>query len=117
MRHYDELATFEREGFLVFVDKTYEDIDPWSQLSECFDSKRQLYADIDSGKYEWFMLRVRVMLDGHEFGSHYLGGCLYENPADVIKDGTVEDCLIEAMHEARQEVKRLKEKLNALTVE
>jgi hypothetical protein len=117
MRHYDELATFEREGFLVFVDKTYEDIDPWSQLSECFDSKRQLYADIDSGKYEWFMLRVRVMLDGHEFGSHYLGGCLYENPADVMKDGTVEDCLIEAMHEARQEVKRLKEKLNALTVE
>lgn len=117
MRHYDELATFERDGFLVFVDKTYEDIDPWSQLSECFDSKEQLYADIDSGKYEWFMLRTRVMLDGHEFGSHYLGGCLYENPADVLTDGTVEDCLIEAMHEARQEVKRLKEKLNALTVE
>ena len=117
MRHYEEIATFERDGFLVFVDKTYEDIDPWSQLSECFDNKKKLYADIESGKYDWFMLRVRVMLDGHEMGSHYLGGCLYENPQDVLTDGTVEDCLIEAMHEARQEVKRLKEKLNALTVE
>jgi hypothetical protein len=117
MRHYDELATFERNGFLVFVDKTYEDIDPWSQLNECFDSKRQLYADIDSGKYEWFMLRVRVMLDGHELGSHYLGGCLYEDAREVLTDGTVEDCLIEAMHEAKQEVKRLKEKLNALAFE
>jgi hypothetical protein len=28
MRYYDELATFERDGFLVIVDKTYEDIDP-----------------------------------------------------------------------------------------
>lgn len=117
MRHYEELATFERDGFLVFVDKTYEDIDPWSQLSECFDSKEQLYEDIDNGKYDWFMLRTRVMLDGHEFGTHYLGGCLYMDAKDVLTDGTVEDCLIEAMHEARQEVKRLKEKLNALTVE
>ena len=116
MRHYEEIATFERDGFLVFVDKTYEDIDPWSQLSECFDSKHKLYKDIDSGKYDWFMLRVRVMLDGHELGNHYLGGCLYENPADVMTDGTVEDCLIEAMHEAKQEVKRLKERLNAIAV-
>lgn len=114
MRHYEEIATFERDGFLVFVDKTYEDIDPWSQLSECFPSKHKLYKDIDSGKYEWFMLRVRVMLDGHELGSHYLGGCLYENAQDVLTDGTVEDCLIEAMHEAKQEVRRLKERLNAI---
>jgi hypothetical protein len=107
MRHYDELATFERDGFLIFVDKSYEDIDPWSQLSECFDSKRQLYADIDSGKYEWFMLRVRAMLDGHELGCSYLGGCLYEDARDVLTDGTVEDQLIEVLAEARAEARRL----------
>ena len=101
----------------MFVDKTDEDIDPWSQLSECFPSKHKLYRDIESGKYDWFMLRVRVMLDGHELGSHYLGGCLYEDARQVLEDGTVEDCLIEAMHEAKQEVRRLKEKLNALAVE
>jgi hypothetical protein len=117
MRHYEELGSFERDGFLVVVDKTYEDIDPWSQLSECFDSQKQLYADIDSGKYEWFMLRVRVLLDEHELGSHYLGGCLYERPEDVLTDGTVEDCLIEAMAEARREALRLKQALVELDLE
>jgi hypothetical protein len=117
MRHYDELASFERDGFLIFVDKSWEDIDPWSQLSECFDSQKQLYADIDSGKYEWFMLRVRAMLDGHELGCSYLGGCLYEDARDVLTDGTVEDQLIEVLYEAKQEVRRLKERLDKINLE
>jgi hypothetical protein len=113
MRFYETIGSFERNGFLIIVDKTHEDIDPWDQLSECFDSKKQLYADIDSGKYEWFMLRTRALLDGHELGCAYLGGCLYERAEEVLTDGTVEDQLIEVLHEAKQEVKRLKEKLNA----
>jgi hypothetical protein len=117
MRFYEEIGSFERNGFLIIVDKTHEDIDPWDQLSECFDSKKQLYADIDSGKYEWFMLRTRALLDGHELGCSYLGGCLYERAEEVLADGTVEDQLIEVLHEAKQEVKRLKEKLNALAFE
>jgi len=117
MRHYDELATFERDGFLVLVDKSYEDLSP----RDCFDDSchdiAQICRDIDSYKLDWFMLRVRVMFDGHELGSHYLGGCLYENAKDVLTDGTVEDCLFEAMREAKQEVQRLKEKLNAFEFE
>ena len=119
MRHYDEIARFERDGFTVVVDKTYEDIDPWDQLNECFDSKEELYDKINCGDLDWFMLRVRVLLDGHEFGSHYLGGCLYDwnKVNDVLTDGTAEDCIYEAMNEAKAEVKRLKDKLNALVVE
>ena len=117
MRHYDELATFERDGFLVFVDKTWEDL----PLSHCFDDEcydiKEMEEQVERCDLDWFMLRVRVMLDGHEMGSHYLGGCLYKDAREVLTDGTVEDCLIEAMHEAKQEVKRLKEKLNALAVE
>jgi hypothetical protein len=119
MRDYTEIARLERDGFEVIVDKTYEDIDPWSQLSECFDDRDELYRKIGSGDLDWFMLRVRVMLDGHEFGSHYLGGCLYEwnKVGDVMTDGTAEDCIYAAMLEAKAEVKRLKDKLNALVVE
>ena len=62
------------------------------------------------------MLRVRVLFDGHELGSHYLGGCLYENAKDVLTDGTAEDCIAEALIEARGEVRRLKERLNAIVV-
>ena len=116
MRHYDELASFEREGFLVIVDNTYDDLSP----IQCFDVEchdvDEICRDIDNYTLDWFMLRVRVMLDGHELGSHYLGGCLYEDAKQVLTDGTVEDCLIEAMHEAKQEVKRLKERLNAIAV-
>ena len=117
MRHYTEIAKFEREGFEIIVDHTYEDIDPWEQLSECFDSQKQLYADIDSGKYEWFMLRTRALFQGHEMGSTYLGGCLYERAEDVLTDGTVEDQLIEVLREAREEALRLKQELVELNLE
>ena len=115
MQYYDELARFERDGFEIIVDKTYEDIDPWSQLSECFDSQTQLYADIDSGKYEWFMLRIRVLVEGLELGSHYLGGCLYADPKEVLTDGTAEDCISEALKEAKREVYKLKQKFAELS--
>ena len=116
MRYYDEIGSFERGGFFIIVDKSYEDIDPWDQLSECFDDRKQLYADIESGKYDWFMLRVRAMLDGHELGCSYLGGCLYEDAREVLTDGTVEDQLIEVLFEAKQEVKRLREKFDAIAL-
>jgi len=117
MRHYDILDERTVDGFRIVVDKTYEDIDPWDQLSECFDDRKQLYADIESCKYDWFMLRVRVLFDGNEMGSAYLGGCLYEDAKEVLKDGTAEDMIAEAIAEAKAYAKRLKEKLDALTVE
>ena len=117
MRYYDELATYERDGFTIVVDKTYEDCDPWDQLSECFDDRKQLYADIDSCKYDWFMLRVRVSVDGNELGSAYLGGCLYEDAREVLKDGTAEDMIAEAMKEAKDNVYPLLRKLLAINEE
>ena len=119
MRDYTEIASFEREGFLVIVDRTWEDI----PLRDCFDDScydiAEMEQKVNDYELEWFMLRVRVLLDGHELGSHYLGGCLYEwnKVKDVLTDGTAEDCIAEALIEARSEVRRLKERLNALAVE
>lgn len=117
MRYYDQLATYSRDGFDVIVDKTWEEIDPWDQLSECFDDKAQLYADIDSGKYDWFMLRVRVFVEGLELGSAYLGGCLYEDAREVLTDGTAEDLKEEALKEAKSKVYTLMRKLQAINEE
>jgi hypothetical protein len=114
-RYYDTLGEFERDGFDVIVDKTYEDIDPWDQLSECFDSKQELYADIDSGKYDWFMLRVRVLVEGLELASEYLGGCLYKDPKDVLTDGTAEDLIGQALDNAKPKVYALKQKFAELS--
>lgn len=107
MRHYDELARLEREGYTVIVDKTWEDIHP----RDCFDDTvtdiNEICRKIDSCDLDWFMLRVRVLIDDHELGSHYLGGCCYEDARQVLTDGTAEDCIYEAMNEARQEARRL----------
>jgi hypothetical protein len=114
-RHYDELARYERDGFDVIVDKTWEDI----PLADLFDTSidpdtgkpyfdvEDMARKIDRCELDYFMLRVRVLLDGHELGSHYVGGFLYEDASEVLRDGTAEDMIYEAMLEARAEARRL----------
>lgn len=114
MRHYEDLAKYEREGFDIVVDKTWEDLDPRGQFDVA--DAEEVCMKIDEGTYDWFMLRVRVFFDGHEMGSHYLGGCCYEDAKDVLTDGTAEDCIYSAMDEAKKEIVRLREKLADLVV-
>ena len=107
MRYYDTLAEFERDGYDIIVDKTYEELNP----RDCFDDTvtdiNEIIKDIDRGHLEWFMLRVRVLVEGLELGSAYLGGCLYEDPREILTDGTAEDFIAEAMVEAKSKVYRL----------
>ena len=107
MRYYDELAVYEREGFKIIVDKSYEDLNP----RDCFDDTvtdiDEIIKDIDRGRLDWFMLRVRALVDGHELGSSYVGGFLYEDASEVLRDGTAEDMIWEAIEEAKVEARRL----------
>lgn len=116
-RDYDEIDSFDRDGLTIIVEKTWEDISP----RDCFDDSvtdiKQLCEDIDSCKLEWFMLRVRIMVDEYEMASEYLGGCLYENPRDVLTDGTAEDLIAEAMITAKREVYRMHKKFQELSWE
>jgi hypothetical protein len=107
MRYYDTLAEFERDGYDIIVDKTYEDLNPRDSFDDTVTDIDEIIKDIDRGHLEWFMLRVRVMVEGLELGSAYLGGCLYEDPREVLTDGTAEDFIAEAMVEAKSKVYRL----------
>ena len=113
MRYYDTLAQFERDGYDIIVDKTYEDLDPRGQFDT--DDIDEIIKDIDRGHIEWFMLRVRVLVEGLELGSAYLGGCLYEDPREILTDGTAEDFIAEAMVEAKSQVYRLSRKFTELS--
>ena len=114
-RYYDTIGEFERDGFDVIVDKTYEDLHPSDSFDEeCYDIK-QLCEDIDSGRYEWFMLRVRVLVEGLELASEYLGGCLYSDPREVLTDGTAEDLIGQALDNAKPKIYRLKQKFAELS--
>ncbi len=116
MRHFDELARYEREGFEIIVDKTWEDMHP----RDCFDDSvtdiGQLCEQIDTGYYDWFMLRVRCLVDGHELAAEYLGGCCYENAKDVLTDGVAEDIIWTAMNEAKQRAAALSQRLFMLSL-
>jgi hypothetical protein len=107
MRYYDTLAEYEREGYTVIVDKTYEDLNP----RDCFDDTvtdiEEIIKDIDRGHLDWFMLRVRVLVEGLELSSEYLGGCLYEDPTECLTDGTAEDKIEQALADAKKQVYRL----------
>ena len=104
-RYYDTIAEFERDGFDIVVDKTYEDMHPY----DCFeaDDIDEISRKIDNGTYDWFMLRVRVMVEGLELGSAYLGGCLYSDAKEVLTDGIAEDLIAGALIEAKSKVYRL----------
>jgi hypothetical protein len=115
MRYWDKLAEFERNGYDIVVDKTYEDLNP----RDCFDDSchdiNEIIKDIDRGHLDWFMLRVRVMVEGLELSSEYLGGCLYEDPKEILTDGTAEDIIELAMTHAKQQVYRLSRKFTELS--
>jgi hypothetical protein len=115
MQYYDELAQYEREGFSIIVDKTYEDMHPRDSFDDSCHDIDEICRKIDNGTYEWFMLRVRVLVEGLELGSAYLGGCLYEDAREVLTDGTAEDFIWEALKEAKPKVYALKQKFAELS--
>lgn len=117
MKYYDELARYERKGFDIIVDKTWEDI----SLRDCFDDScyniAEMEEKVNDGRLDWFMLRVRVMFEGHEFAEEYLGGLLYEDARECLTDGTAEDVIYTALENAKREVYSLAGKLWALQME
>jgi hypothetical protein len=107
MRHWDELLREPRGGFEVVVDKSWEDISPRDLFDDSITDIDEICRKIDSYDLDWFMLRARVMLDGHELGEHIVGGFLYEDAREVLTDGMAEDLIYQAMQEARTEARRL----------
>ena len=125
MRDYTVLAELEREGFNVIVDKTWEDLHPQDSFDTSINpDTNQPYYDIeemcrkiDRGDLDWFMLRVRVLVEGLELDSEYLGGCLYEDAREVLTEGTAEDLITQSLANAKQQVYRLYKKFQDLSWE
>jgi hypothetical protein len=115
MRYYDTIAEFERDGYDIIVDKSYEDMHPSESFdNECYNIK-ELCDDIDSGRLDWFMLRVRVLVEGLELAEEYLGACLYKDAREVLTDGTAEDLIDSAIEQAKTQVYRLSRKFTELS--
>jgi hypothetical protein len=115
MRDYITLAEYDRDGFNVIVDKTWEDLHPQDSFDTSTDPDTGMpYYDIedmcrkiDRGDLDWFMLRVRVMHEDVELAVNYVGGFLYEDAREVLTDGTAEDMIWETVEEAKRRVPTL----------
>jgi hypothetical protein len=114
-RYYDTIAEFERNGYDIIVDKTWEDLHPRDCFDDCVSDIDKLCKDIDSGELDWFMLRVRVLVEGLELGSAYLGGCLYADAKEVLVDGLAEDLVAGAIIDAKKQVYRLSKRFTELS--
>jgi hypothetical protein len=114
-RYYDTIAEFERDGYDIIVDKSWEDLNPRDLFDDCVTDLDQLCKDIDSGQLDWFMLRVRVMVEGLELADEYVGGCLYADAKEVLTDGLAEDLIDQAMTRAKTQVYRLSKKFTELS--
>ena len=116
-REYDELATYNREGYEIIVEKTYEDTHPNDLFDDCVSDIKQLCEDIECGNLDWFILRVRVLVEGLEIGSSSVGGCLYKDAREVLTDGLAENEISVALDEAKSQVYRLSKVFAGLSEE
>ncbi len=107
MRYWDELLREQRGDLEIVVDKTWEDI-PVRDLFDdtCYDIK-EMEDKVNSGELDWFMLRARVFVEGLEVGDAIVGGFMYEDAREVLKDGTAEDLIYQAIEEAKPKFYRL----------
>ena len=115
--YWEKLHEEKCEGFDIVASICPEEINP----ADCFDTSidpdtgkpyhdiEQKCRDIDNGKYQWFVLRVEAFKNGGLLGSSYLGGNLYENPQDIISDGSYQDFRTEAIDEANETLSKLME--------
>ena len=89
-----------------------------TQLELLFDPEEDYYQELvenlESGFWEHFIARVRVLYDGREMGAEYLGSVVAEDPAAWFgedTDGQVDAMLQTALDEARQEAVNMLERL------
>jgi len=114
-RYYDTIAEFSRDGYDIIVDKSWEDLDPKDLFDDSVSDIKQIYEDINSGSLDWFMLRVRVLVEGLELAEEFLGGCLYKDAREVLSDGTAEDLIDTALDQAEARVYHLSRKFTELS--
>jgi hypothetical protein len=107
MRYWDELLRETRGDLEIVVDKSWEDI-PIRDLFDdaCYDIK-DLEDRVNCGDLDWFMLRARVFVEGLEVGDAIVGGFMYEDATEVLRDGMAEDLISQAIEDAKPKFYKL----------
>ncbi len=107
MRYWDELLREQRGDLEIVVDKSWEDCSIRDLFDDTVFDIKEMEDKVNSGELDWFMLRARVLVEGLEVGDSIVGGFMYEDAREVLKDGTAEDLIYQAIEEAKPKFYRL----------
>lgn len=111
MSYWEKIHSEKAEGFDIVLSIAPEDLDPSDLFDSSIDDIQKIYDDINSGKSAWFCVRVQAFKAGVELATDYLGGNLYDDPKDFLKDGYFEDLKYRVIEEAKKELPKLLEEL------
>ena len=115
MRYWDELLREQRGDLEIVVDKSWEDCSIRDLFDESCCDIKDLEDRVNSGQLDWFMLRARVFVEGLEVGDAIVGGFLYEDAREVLRDGTAEDLIYQAIEDAKPKFYKLSRAFGGLS--
>jgi hypothetical protein len=113
MQHYETIHTEDKDGFQIVFSVTHEDTHPRDLFDYSEEEMAELCEKIDNGYYSWFVARVQAFRHGVLLADDYLGGNLYENYTDFIKQDSdfYEDMVSNVITEANKKISLLAETL------
>ena len=94
--YWETIHEEEHNGFLIVTSITHEDTHPRDSFDETPEDMAEICRKIDQGILTWFVARVQAFRHGVLLGTDYLGGNLYENPQDFIKEGGYYEDMVNA---------------------
>ena len=107
MTHYERRYEEDMDGFSIMFSTTYEDMHPRDSFDDTIEDIDKLCRDIDAGHLEWFVARVDAYKCGVLLASEYIGGNLYEDALDFVKDGYFKQMAHEAIESAKAKIAEL----------
>lgn len=108
--HYTKIYETEIDGFLIRFETAPEEMHPRDCFDDTVDDIDQICRDIDSGRLAWFVAKVSAHKSGIELGADYLGGCLYDNFMQFVRDNDYfSDMSAAAIAEAKTVIQQLTE--------
>lgn len=109
MQHWETLDARTVDGFEIVCSKTWDDTHPRDCFDDSIDDINEICRKIDAGLLDWFVVRVEAYKCGILLGSEYLGGCLYEDAKDFIKEDEdyYKDLIYSAVKQANEAIAEL----------
>jgi hypothetical protein len=84
--HYSTIHITQIDGFEVRTQVTPEYLHPRDLFDDTVNDIDQICRDIEAARLEWFIAKVSAHKAGVELAADYLGGCLYTDALQFVRD-------------------------------